>query len=152
MATLNSYNAAKLSNKSKIAPGEFNGRLKGIFDKLVMTAVLANNDEVDSLTIPEGALIVEAWVKSPSLGVTGIVNLGLRAFEDIDGNTIPEDSDGLVQAADAGGQAVMKRADLNSALIGKKVGKGGAQVFLHCSEVSVESDETIEWFVGYLLP
>lgn len=153
MATLDSVNYAKEKAGSKVAPGEQNGRVKGNYDSYSLGgSVIANNDEIESIKIPEGAIIVDAWLKSPSMGATGIFNLGLRAFEDADEASVAEDADGLVQAADAGGQAVMKRADLTSALIGKKVGKGGARVFVQCSEVTVATSGKVEWFVDYLLP
>lgn len=152
MALLNSVNYAKTQNNQKVSPGEDNARSKGIYDSYTLPGVvLANNDEINSLFIPEGAIITEAWIKSPSLGTTGIINLGLRAFDDIDENSIAEDPNGLVDAADAGGQAVMKRIS-TEALLGKKIGKGGAQVFVTCSEVSTNDDVKMEWHVGFLLP
>lgn len=152
MATLNSVNYAKTQNNQKVSPGEDNARAKGIYDSYTLPGVvLAANDEINSLFIPEGAIITEAWIKSPSLGTTGIVSMGLRAFSDIDESAIAEDPNGLVNQADAGGQAVMKRIS-TEALLGKKIGKGGAQVFLFCDEVSTETDIKIEWHVGFLLP
>ena len=152
MATLNSVNYAKTQNNQKIDPAEMNGRMKGMHDSYTLPGVvLAANDEVNSSFIPEGAIITNAWIKSPSLGTTGILQMGLRAHVDEDGAAVAEDPDGLVASADAGGQAVFQNNGTED-LIGSKIGKGGAQVFLKCTEVSTLTAVKFEWHVEYLLP
>lgn len=150
----NSVNKSLIVAGSKVGPGEFNGREKAILDSYdldVLGIAVANNLEVDSLVLPEGAIIVDAWVKSPSMGATGIFQLGLRSHLDKAGATVAEDSDGLVASADAGGQAVFQRNGVE-ALIGQKIGKGGAELFLKCIEVSVAITGIVKWKVAYLLP
>lgn len=146
---MDSKNLAIISAGKKVSPGQEDGRVKGLYDSFTLTEVLALNAEIDSLYIPEGALITNAWIKSPSLGSTGTVQMGLRAHENSDAGDVPEDSDGLVASADAGGQAVFQR-NAGEALIGKTIGKGGAQVFLTCTEASTATSGTIEWVVEYL--
>lgn len=152
MATLNAVNYAKTQDNAKVEPGEDNSHKRGMYDSYTLQgAVLAANDEINSLKLPEGALITGAWIKSPSLGTTGIVSLGLRAHTDYDGNSVSEDANGLVDQADAGGQAVKKDGS-TEALIGSKIGKGGAQAFIFCDEVSTNDDVKIEWHIEYLIP
>lgn len=146
---MDSVNRAVISSGKKVLPGQEDGRVKGLYDKFTLTEVLALSAEIDSLDIPEGATITNAWIKSANLGSTGIVSMGLRAHEDIDGNPISEDADGLVASADAGGAAVFQR-NAGEALIGKTIGKGGAQVFLTCTEASTNTSGDIEWVVEYL--
>lgn len=136
---------------TKVPPGHLNGRKKGIHDYYDLSAAIANNAEIDSLYIPEGAIILDAWIKSPTMGATGIFQLGCRAFEDSAEASVAEDPDGLVALADAGGQAVFQRA-ATEALIGTKVGKGGAQLFLKCIEITVATSGRVQWHVEFLLP
>src|SRR5690606_38007182 len=96
MATLNSINYAKIQNNQKVGPGEQNARVKAVYDSYALSAVINNNDEIDSLNLPEGAIISKAWIKSPSMGATGIFQMGLRAHEDPSETAVAEDPDGLV--------------------------------------------------------
>ena len=136
MADLNMSNRAVVVNGGKISPGNYNASKKGIYDELTLVAELAVNDELLMDKIPEGARIINAFVKSDSLGVTGILDLGLKAYVNKAAVTIAEDQDSLVDQADAGGQKVLKNSGLNSVAIGAIVGKGGAQPFLKCTELS----------------
>ena len=153
MANLDSINYAKINSSpaEKINPGEFNGRVKCIHDSYELDGsnVLALNDIIKSVKIPEGALILEAFLYvHQTLGATGIVQLGHDAGEDIDGNALVADPDALVAQADAGGQAVFQKS-ANEALIGKKIGKGGLELQVKCTEVSVVTSGKISWGVYY---
>lgn len=153
MATLNGINYAKSLQApvQKADPGEINAKVKCIRERYTLSAVLANGDEILGPILPAGAVILDAYVKSPSLGATGIVTLGLKAFTDYEGNTEAADPDSLVVSADAGGAAVLERASAGSAAIGKKVGTGGAQTVLTCTEASANAVGTIEYVITYAL-
>lgn len=73
--------------------------------------VLAAGDKIYGVVLPKNAKVIDAYVKSPSMGATGIFSLGLK-------NDTAEDSDSLVESADAGGQAVLERAGAGSVAIG----------------------------------
>lgn len=159
MAVLNGANYQKSQNfpLEKADPTEINARVKCIHEVYLMNAIIATNDEIDMPSIPEGALVKSAAILiDGSTGAGGIFDLGLRAFTDLDENAVVEDSNSLVQAADAGGQAVNKR-DAAASILGSilgKIGKGGAQLFATCTEATtttVATPRTIEIFVEYML-
>ena len=109
------------------------------YDSYTLAADLAVNDEILLADLPEGAKLLDAVVKSPSLGTTGILEMGIKASEDRDGNTLAEDSDYLVDSADAGGQAVFARMGASAANLepGFGVTLGQAtQPYLLCTEAS----------------
>jgi hypothetical protein len=140
MAILNGDNyGANLDNfpPEKIAPSKINNEMGVLTEEITLAAELAVNDEVLGPFIPEGAKIIDAYVKiDSSTGAGGIVDLGYKAGLDRDGNAVGEDQNALVDQADAGGQAVLERADQDSAGIGLIVGKGGLQSFLKCTEAT----------------
>jgi len=116
--------------------GEVAGEVKVLRDTYTLAAAFALNDELDMGFVPEGSTIIDCKVIIPaSVGATGIFTVGYRAFVDSDGNTVSEDADALILSADAGGQAVFARMLAGVAGYGKKVGKGGAQIFATCTEV-----------------
>lgn len=135
----------------KTSPGQFNCKYKVLKMKRTLSTIIALNDEIDGLTLPEGALVLDAYIRiSATAGTTGIFDLGLRAGnvqdESLEGGlalevAFVEDANALVQAADAGGQAVLKRAAAAS-VIGEslgKVGKGGLQVYATCTEATQDT-------------
>lgn len=137
------------SPRLKINPGQYNSVNKTIFDEY--TGPIANGDTIlFGAVIPEGALIKSAKLLSTNGGATGILDLGAQAFVDIDGNDVAASQNGLVNQADAGGQAVNKRDDANSSLIGQTVGKGGAQIVATCTE-AFAVDSTIKILVDFTL-
>jgi len=99
MATVYGKNKTivNLADGSKIPAGEVGGEVKVAYDEYTLLAEMALNDIIDlALSIPVGARIVDAAIVSPSMGATGIFQLGTAA--------VPA---ALVAAADAGGQAVV---------------------------------------------
>lgn len=130
--------------------GEVSGEVKVLRDKYTLGAIFALNDEINMGFVPEGSTIVDCKVVIPAtLGATGIFSVGYRAFTDSDGAAVVEDANALVLAADAGGQAVLARMIAGCAGYGKKVGSGGAQIFVTCTEVTVDAGE-IEIEVSYI--
>jgi len=151
------YDQSQTSPVTKVAPSDFNSRLKVLQEHYTMDTIIDVDDEILGPFLPEGARVIDAiLIINGSTGAGGIFDLGLKAFEDIDENTVAEDLDSLVQAADAGGQAVLKRA-LAASILGNtlgKIGKGGAQTVATCTEATTTTDVTpvdIEWFVLYTL-
>lgn len=141
----------------KSPPGEINAITKMvhlILDSAVEGAgagsPLLNGDTVTGENIPEGALIYDALVVSPTGGATGIVDFGHLAGLDKDGVAIAADPNGFIQQADAGGQAVRKSADNASASMELKVGKGGLVPQLTVTEDFV-NDVVIHAYVFYSL-
>jgi hypothetical protein len=139
MATLfaQNYKAQYIDKPSQKAnKGETAGRKRLLFDKIVVPAVLANNDEILVGVIPANSMIVDAIVSiNKSLGATGIVTLGHKATTDEAGNAIAEDTDGLAPAADGGGQAAFVRSNATSIALFKRLGSE-TLIFLKCTEVT----------------
>jgi len=149
MAIVNSLNNAKISAipSKKIEKGEFGGKVRSLFDSYVFPgAVFAANDEINLITLPKGARVVDAKIVSPSLGATGIFTLGHRAnLEDA------EDDNALVISADAGGQAVSASMAAASVANLKKF-ESETQLYLKCSEATAAANGLeIKVFVEYVL-
>lgn len=157
MASFNDINLAKSVDTyppQKTDPTEVNARMKQVTIKYLINSNLAVNDEILGSLIPENAKILDAVVRiSASTGGGGIFNFGLKAGQIIDADSsnedkleaYAEDEDALVQASDAGGQAVFKRAQLGSIFLNgmnKRVGKGGLQPFVKCTESPTTADVT----------
>lgn len=123
-------------DEKKIDPGKQNTGLKIIVDEITLTVELILADEYLMTPIPEGATLVDAYIKSPSLGTQGKLEMGLKEYVNKAGVTVAEDVNSLVDDADAGGQAVLKRSDLLSDALSAEIGKGGAQPFLKPLETS----------------
>lgn len=150
---MDNYNAIQV-NDTKVDPSMQNAKKKVVFDEYVLLAELAVNDELLMNKIPEGAIILDAGCFIPTtLGATGIIDMGLKAHVDKDGSAVAEDSDSLIQQADGGGQAVYDKSGIGAVGIGKKIGKGGAQPFLICTELSAAGTGIkISAYVEYMLP
>ena len=93
-------NATKRDNSvpsQKIAPGEVNGRVRMAYDEYTFTAVIETTDSLKMMEIPEGARVLEVYIKSDDLGTAGDINVGWEA-----GATATEaaDPDGFFAALD----------------------------------------------------
>ena len=149
MATVYGVNATKkyINNPSeKIPAREETGKGRWIYDKYVFPAnVFAVNDLISLMKLPKGAKILGAIVKAPSLGTTGIFDLGILA-----NGVDAADQDFFVASADAGGQAVQKN-NLSSLAAGTFVELGAeTQVLLKCTEATDAAlGLTIEVAVNY---
>lgn len=148
----NSTNLSLIEAGSKLDGGEVNGRVKVITDRFTFTAEMAVGEKVFGPSLPADARVIDAYVKAPSLGATGIFTLGHVATEDIDGNVVAEDANAFVDAADFGGAAAMTRASIEAG-IGLRFGrKSETQLFLECSELTAAAiGETIEYVVTFTL-
>lgn len=127
MANIDAVNYAKKNAvpSEKIAPGDANGFLYHAYDEVTLLAELAVNDIIRTgIVVPAGARVVEAYVISPSLGATGILQLGTAA-----------DPDALIAAADAGGQAIKAMSDAGAADLEVKLAVD-TNYQLKCTEVS----------------
>lgn len=156
--------------EQKVNPGSFNTRVKVIPIKKLLDRQYAADDEILGMTIPENAKILDAQLRvDGSTGTGGQFQMGLKAGfiydEDSENEDkiedFTEDPEALIggAGADAGGQAAFARMGSASNLLGanngrKRVGLGGLQVFVKCTEDSTTLDATpryLEGFVSYLL-
>ena len=122
-----------ISNPSeKIPAKEETGKGRYIYDSYVFLAnVMAVNDTIELMKLPKGAKIMSAVVKSPSLGTTGIFDLGIKT-----NGVEAADADFFVASADAGGQAVQKTM-FSSLAAGLFVELSAeTQVLLKCTEAT----------------
>ena len=143
----------------KIPPGKYNCRTKTLIETHTTDRIIALNEEILGPKLPEGARVLDAKLMiSGTTGAAGIFDLGHKAFETLAETpvTVAEDQDAFVQQADAGGQAVLKRALLASKLgeVLGVIGKGGAQTFVKCTEATtttLAAPVVIEWHIEYAL-
>ena len=146
------------TNNNKVDPSKISAKMHSLYQSIAVTAgeaatVLAINDTYEFLEIPEGARIVDAQIDSPVLGSAGKITLGLRAFTDIDGETVAEDSTSLITEHDAGAAAVKTSMLAGATAHGKVVGAGGATPFATITEAANSSAAlTVEFRIDYLLP
>lgn len=110
MATVYGKNYTKgykdpTNNSAKMEKGSYNGHVKTLYDEYTFPAnAFAANDIIKVGKLPAGARVIGASVKSPSLGTTGIFDLGNAVSADA---SVAADQDAFVAQADAGGQAVL---------------------------------------------
>lgn len=125
--------------------GELAGRVRMLYDEYDLSAVLALNDTIDIGYLPKGARIVGAWIAIPaSLGTGGILDLGWAA-----NGVESADADGLIDGADAGGQAVFKAMSSEPGALVKFSAETLIQ--LKCDEASSLSAGKIKAAVLYVM-
>lgn len=112
------FNKGEVAGRARVLVGRLSGQT---------LADINSGDEVLIGFIPANSVILDAYIKiDKSLGATGILTLGHGATtnEDFDGSevAIAADDDGLVGAADGGGQAALTRVGISSAIIGQRLG------------------------------
>ena len=126
----------------KIEPGEQVGKVKVAYDEYDLDGlgvVIAANDLIYLMKIPAGARVLEAIIDSPSLGTTGIVQLGTAA-----------DPDRYIAAADAGGQAVREKMPLGADGAFEELTEE-TQLILKCTEITTEITGIIKVAVFYVM-
>ena len=121
MATVFGVNYSKkfIANPSeKVVGKEHSGKVRMAFDSYVFAAnVVAGANVIKLMKLPAGAKVVDCIVKCPSLGTTGIFELGYEA----NGVDIADPNGFLVSTSiDAGGQAVLGVPTLASVAIFKE--------------------------------
>lgn len=106
----------------KVSPGQLAGEKRLLREEITFDqAIIANADTIQGPLIPEGARVLDAKILiDGSMGTGGIFDLGHEASED---GSIAADQDAFVVAADAGGQAVLKRSNELNLGIDKKFDK-----------------------------
>lgn len=124
MATLEGVNYAKINSEpsQKVLKGEVKGKVSVHYDEHTFADdvnAIADIVKIGGL-LPEGARILGAKVKCPSLGTTGILSFGYAASADA---VESADADGFIVVAqlDAGGQEVLGVDTAASVAIGKQL-------------------------------
>lgn len=143
MAEVKGKNYALMTGipQEQIPAGEVSGKERVSYDEYTFPAnVFALNDIINvGSPIPKGARITEALVLSPSLGATGIFDLGIAS-----------DQNYFVDQADAGGQAVAKRLSNEAGLLVKLADK--VQPQLKCTEATASAAGlVIQVMIKYVL-
>ena len=129
----------------KVQAKDENGKVRVAYDKYVFSAEAAVTDVIKLMKLPKGAKIVDAVVKAPSLGATGIFDLGYEA-----NGVDAADTDGFVLSADFGGAAAVKKMSTEAGMF-KELG-AESQVILTCTELTAAANtKTIEVAVFYVL-
>lgn len=113
----NNYNSEAGLSSAKAPVGDVGGRVRSLYFTITLSgAVIAISDVLKLAVLPAGARIVGFRCIVPSLGTTGIFDLGWAASADA---VETADPDGIVSGLDAGGQAVNNNTILTAAY-GKK--------------------------------
>jgi hypothetical protein len=157
MANLDGANFKKAfvdKPSEKIDAGDQNGRLRVAYEEYdldTLGVVVAAGDIIRGPRLPKGCRVHNAYVESPSMGATGIFDLGWADVVDDSGTVIDAaDQNGFVDQADAGGQAVLKsmRDTLGSAGQYKRFTEE-VPVQIECTEVTVAITGVIKLSIEY---
>lgn len=71
------YTKANINNPVDIiGKGETSGTVLVAYDEITLAAELANADTISLCRIPKGARVLRVSIVSPTLGSTGVVNIG----------------------------------------------------------------------------
>jgi len=152
MATLNGDNYKKQwvdKPSEKLPKGENAGRKRLLLEHYTPLAVMAIGDVILGPKIPASSIVIDAKLRvDKSISDDGIFDLGYLA-----NGVDAADTDAFVVGANAGGQAVLKRADESSAGIYKRFTKE-TQIALIVTEATVSSNldltAVIEFEVEYV--
>ena len=128
--------------------GEVGGKMKILFDEFTAGQnVYAIADKIlIGAKLPKGARVIEAQLISPSLGTTGIMQLGFLA-----NGVDAEDLDAFIVSADAGGQAVKALSPAGAAGLHKKFA-ADTQVVINFTEASdAASGDLISVAIHYVM-
>lgn len=126
MANYNGINYTAISSKpsEKVEKGEIAGRKRLVREVLLLETAMLVGEKIYGPSIPAGSIVTDAKIViDKSLGDTGIFKLGNASL-----------SDAYVSAADAGGQAVLKRASELNKGIHARVSED-TQLIAECVEV-----------------
>lgn len=124
----------------RFAVGEYDGRVRMMRDSYTFGAdVFSASDFIYVGKIPAGARVIGAGIQGPSLGTTGIFDLGTA-----------DDPNGFVSGADMGGQAAVKLGS-TEALIGTKFTEE-TNLILDCTEATDSANgDTIQAWIQYVM-
>jgi len=131
----------------KLPKGETAGRKRLLMEHFTADFAIQVGDVILGPKIPASSIVTDAKVKiSKSLGATGIFDLGYLA-----NGVDVADPNAFLVGADAGGQAVLDRADNAAVGIFKRFTKE-TQIALVCTEVmdGAVLDGVIEMEVEYV--
>jgi hypothetical protein len=141
MATLNADNYAKsiAVPQEQLPIGDYSGKVRVLREEITLEAELAANDLILCSKLPQGARIVDALMKSPSLGTTGIIQLGISG-----------DVDYFIASHDAGGAAAASRMANEAGLLEKS--EDEVQPIIKCTEASdAGTGKKIQVLISYVL-
>lgn len=152
MAASKAVNAALIAANKKANIGEINGHVKVMYDRIVgERAVYAISDTIDiGGKLPKGARILDAKVKSASLGTTGIMDFGYAASEEPTPLEVA-DPNAFVVGADAGGQAVLQGPLSTNTSVGKKLLSAVQPQIVFTEATTAATDVVIEAWIAYIV-
>ena len=152
MATFEGKNYTKINGEPsvKVPEGQVTGQVKIIYDEIDFGANVYAIADVIKLgaLLPEGARVIDATVKCPSLGTTGIFNVGWEASAN---GVEALDTDGLIVGADAGGQAVLAKCTASSAGVGKQFAAPVQLVAVFTEATDAASGLKLQLWVEYVM-
>lgn len=130
----------------KILAKEKSGKIRMAYDSYTFVADAVSGATIKLMKLPAGAKLVDATVKVPSLGTTGIFTLGFEA------NGVDlADLDSIVPSIDAGGQAVLAKPTLASNAIFKEFSVETQVVLAQTEDTTAANGLKIEVAVFYTM-
>lgn len=143
MAAYDAVNYASIIAKpqEQVAVGEVSGKIRFLYDEFVITAELAVNDTINVCApLPANARVVDAGLKIPACGATGIVDFGISGG----------DVDYFIAAADPGAAAVNAHMTSEAGYLVKSASE--IQPCIKCSELTASAlGDTWQCYVAYVL-
>lgn len=153
MATLygSNYQAARVDEPaSKINVKDQHGRVRRMYDSIVLGAELALNDVIKAGVLPANAKIIDARIIAPNDGTSGQLDFGWAS-----NGSDAADQDGIMAGAtevDFGAGAVDAKMLGTAAAYNKEFAAFETELELFCVEASTASSgNTIQWEVYYIV-
>jgi hypothetical protein len=161
MATIYGYNynrAFITTPFRKAPPGEINGKIRHIVERVTLAADAASGDVARVGKLPKNSRVVFAQLSGPDLGGTGTLLLGNAANTAASPvGTDAADDDSLLAAVDSSGQAFVVSSSSSAAQRGVKMGDptrwtAETEIELKFSgATSGATAKSIDVLIGYIL-
>jgi hypothetical protein len=129
---------------SKIDPGAVSGEVKSMYMSYLGSAELATTDTLYLGKLPAGARVLEAKVRCPATGATGIFDIGYQA-----NGVDSADLDAFVVGADPGAAAVYAAGA--GAGLGKKFTVETTIVLTPTEVTASFTGKTVEFWISYVV-
>ena len=152
MATLKAANKTKIDTigSDKAHQGDQGGKVKHVYDSYTLPGVvLASADIIELFKLPENARVLEVIASGPSLGTTGIIDIGWAAGAD---SVEAADANGFISALDLGGAAAIKKmTDAQSNAGYLKKFEEPVVIQAVCTEVSTATAVKLSFSIHYVI-
>lgn len=144
----NYNNAFVVAQPLKVDVSKWGGKVRVMYDEIVLDAVLALNDKVYLGKLPKGAVIVDAILSFPDLGTAGVLDLGYE----YDDSALTSDPNAFLSGVDGSTAADTVSMSDQANMVGMGVELAGeAKVVLTATTAITASSGTIKCLVTYAI-